>query len=146
MMRFAVEQAKERADLMAEADAVHSLLSATGFGTPLSHIEVFFGRPKQETPEGVRVLQELLNVLQRMGRSVMDCAICLSPLDPTDQSQPIDVLDCMHAFHEACVRTHIRGRFEDRGGSVCPTCRAPIKLMSVSEGWDHPNLMKSPLL
>jgi 2-keto-3-deoxy-6-phosphogluconate aldolase len=87
-------------------------------------------------------MQEFFEVLRRMGRNVADCAICLSPMDPADQSQPIQALGCTHAFHQACVQAHVWRRANDRGGSVCPACRTPMELMSESESrsYVHPKV------
>jgi hypothetical protein len=121
---------------------LHSLFKATWIGSEMSRIEeASSSSPKRESPEGVRLVQELFDALERMGRSISECVICLSSLDPADPSHPIEVLQCMHVIHQACVWPHIFGRINDRGGSVCPTCRTPIKLTSApGDDWQHPNL------
>lgn len=147
IMHFAIAQAKEKGDLEAQADALQALLTVTRSGTDrlAAGWEGPFSSPRQDGPEGARILHELLDVLRQMGRSVADCAIGLLPLDPADPSHPIDVLDCTHPYHQACVRMHIRRRLHDRGGSVCPTCRNPIRLMSVSLGdEEQPDLQMLP--
>jgi endogenous inhibitor of DNA gyrase (YacG/DUF329 family) len=116
-----------------EADCVLLLLKATRTGRDPSGIEVLSDHRREEGPEGARLVQKLFDVLQRMGRSVTDCPICLSPLDPADESQRIDVLKYMHTYHHNCLHAHIRRRLNDRGGSACPTCRAPIMLTNISE-------------
>ena len=110
-------------------------------------------RERDSSPT-VGLAVELLAVLRRMGRRTEECAICLSPLDAHDADKPIDVLECLHCYHVACLREHVHTSAEVSmtsdlsfandarrpGGDhmmyclsgACPECRAPIQLLGMA--------------
>ncbi|CAH8390973.1 unnamed protein product [Eruca vesicaria subsp. sativa] len=51
-------------------------------------------------------------------RSLGDCAICLSPLQPKDQLRHLPL--CSHAFHADCISTWLVSN------KTCPLCRSPL--------------------
>ena len=50
----------------------------------------------------------------------MECAVCLEEIEGDELARV--VLTCNHAFHLECVNTWLSKH------SVCPLCRAPIRL------------------
>ena len=145
LLRFAIAQAEAQGDLRRQAQWLRKLMNATR--PPEAYMRERDGAPT------VGLAVELLAVLRRMGRRTEECAICLSPLDAHDADKPLDVLECLHCYHVACLREHVHTSAEvsmtsDRsfvndvrrpGGDhmmyclngACPECRAPIQLLGM---------------
>jgi hypothetical protein len=58
-----------------------------------------------------------------------DCCVCLAPLE---EDERVRVLDCGHAFHEACVEPWLEERRR------CPTCRGEVSPCSPGLEGDDP--------
>ena len=146
LLRYAIEQAEHLGKVPTQAKWVRKLMNTTRSSDAYVR--------ERDTPATARIAGELLGLLRTMGRRVDECAICLSPLDDTDVEKPIDVLECLHCFHVACVREHVHRNAQvsstsDQfltndiprpGGNLpsycmngtCPECRAPIQLLGLA--------------
>ncbi|KAJ3680637.1 hypothetical protein LUZ60_016915 [Juncus effusus] len=62
----------------------------------------------------------LASSLAALPKSSPDCAVCLSPFDPTAELRLLPA--CRHAFHSECIDTWLRST------PSCPLCRASVRL------------------
>ncbi|XP_062584380.1 uncharacterized protein LOC134246120 [Saccostrea cucullata] len=69
-----------------------------------------------------------------------DCAICLSPKEPTSSS--LVQLSCKHDYHEKCIKEC----FKKTGDNRCPKCRAILRDVSTLKSNRSRYLPVLPLL
>lgn len=80
----------------------------------------------------IRAIITRLNNEAVIGCDVGPCAICMGPLDPSDDPffeengiiEYICQLPCGHCFHRSCIHPWLRTRL------MCPSCRAPVTVDS----------------
>lgn len=71
----------------------------------------------------------------KYGKDVQgECQICLEGFEPT--CVVAKTTNCMHQFHDECLRTWYETQEKENGAPTCPSCRSdlrssPIQLMSI---------------
>merc|ERR1719240_1109966 len=66
----------------------------------------------------------LLIQVGRASEGMMDCAICLSHIEPETLAA---FLPCKHVYHADCLKEWAQKSYQSTGGNpTCPQCRQPL--------------------